>query len=298
MCIIVAKKKNVKAPTIDTLKTCFYNNSDGAGFMYVGNNGKVVIDKGYMTFKSFEKHYKKLLKKYNNFDNKNLVMHFRIGTSGSNNTKNTHPFPVTSNIEDLKKPYFLTDLGLVHNGIISDYTIRNNNTHDISDTMNFITSFLAPLYSGYKEFYINTNVMDGIEKLISSKLCLLNSKDNMYLLGNFESDKNGVLYSNGTYKTNWWSGYNYGYDSYKSTSTNELAVWENLENEYIPPKSDLLQLKNEWYISYASGKVEQAKNNLFYDLYEGDLYYETFDGELIKEASDILVLDKRGELIY
>ena len=62
MCIIVAKKKEVDLPSIDTLETCFDHNSDGAGLMYV-DNGKVVIDKGYMTFKDFKRHYEKLCKK-------------------------------------------------------------------------------------------------------------------------------------------------------------------------------------------------------------------------------------------
>ena len=54
MCIIVAKEKGQKLPSKDILKTCFNNNDDGAGFMYV-QDGKVIIDKGYMDFKSFYK---------------------------------------------------------------------------------------------------------------------------------------------------------------------------------------------------------------------------------------------------
>ena len=80
MCIIVAKEKGQKLPSKDILKTCFERNNDGAGLMYVQDN-KVVIDKGYMTFKSFYKRIKKLQKRFNSdLTDKALVFHFRIGT--------------------------------------------------------------------------------------------------------------------------------------------------------------------------------------------------------------------------
>ena len=66
MCIIVVKDKNKPLPKLEYLKNCFENNPDGMGFMYLKNN-KVIIDKGYMTYKSFEKRFDKLCKKFNNF---------------------------------------------------------------------------------------------------------------------------------------------------------------------------------------------------------------------------------------
>ena len=57
MCIIIAKNRNGRLPSEEELKTSFEYNSDGAGFMYI-DNGKVVIDKGYMTYDSFIKHPK------------------------------------------------------------------------------------------------------------------------------------------------------------------------------------------------------------------------------------------------
>ena len=55
MCIIIAKDKIGRLPKEEELKQAFDYNDDGAGFMYV-ENGKVVIDKGYMTYDSFIKH--------------------------------------------------------------------------------------------------------------------------------------------------------------------------------------------------------------------------------------------------
>ena len=122
MCIIVAKDKKTKLPKEEYLRNCFESNDDGAGFMYV-DNGKVIIDKGYMKYDKFIKHYHELCKKYNNFKNKALVMHFRIGTAGENSKANTHPYPITRHRKPLHKTFVKTDLGVVHNGIIHDYII-------------------------------------------------------------------------------------------------------------------------------------------------------------------------------
>ena len=52
MCIIIAKNKNNRLPKKAELEYSFNHNHDGAGFMYP-DNGKVIIDKGYMTFEKF-----------------------------------------------------------------------------------------------------------------------------------------------------------------------------------------------------------------------------------------------------
>ena len=107
MCIIVAKEKGKQLPSKKILETCFDNNHDGAGLMYVKNN-QVVIDKGYMTFKDFYKRVKELKKEFNSdLTDKAIVFHFRIGTSGENDKKTTHPFPISNNSEDLRKTFYL-----------------------------------------------------------------------------------------------------------------------------------------------------------------------------------------------
>ena len=51
MCIILHKPINIQLPDIQTLETCYNNNSDGAGFMYQ-HDKRVHIQKGFMTFSS------------------------------------------------------------------------------------------------------------------------------------------------------------------------------------------------------------------------------------------------------
>lgn len=309
MCIIVAKDKKAKLPANDILNTCFYNNGDGAGFMYV-DNGKVVIDKGYMTLKSFKKHYKKLCEKYNNFDNKSLVIHFRIGTSGSNSVKNCHPFPVDENIKNLQKPYFLTDLGIAHNGIIRDY-IPAKNDIDISDTQNFIYKFLSQMKKISKDFYKNKGIMDGIENLIASKLCLLNANDELYYVGDFIED-NGIMYSNSTYKYSYWSEYNkmwgtsstskntsYPLEKYDDFDDDDYFELEHKYNDEYVYEDDLVKLQKGWYYTTLDGtKKEVTENNLYIDKYEGNIYEQNVLGDYIKRADDVFLYDKNGEELY
>ena len=223
MCIIIAKNKTDRLPTESELKTSFTKNSDGGGFMYV-DNGKVIIDKGYMNWEKFYRHYKTLCKKYHNFKGKSLVIHCRIGTSGTNSKINCHPYPISDNVNYLHKLYFKTDLGLAHNGIINEYNPTNNEKKlDINDTQNFIRKYLSPLKNEYNDFYKSEYIDKGIKSLIGwSKLALLDKDDTLTLIGNFVEDNN-LSFSNTTYKE-----YKY---NYSSNNIKEYNSYEDYIND-------------------------------------------------------------------
>ena len=277
MCIIVAKEKGQKLPSKDILKTCFERNNDGAGLMYVQDN-KVVIDKGYMTFKSFYKRIKKLQKRFNSdLTDKALVFHFRIGTSGENDKATTHPFPISSNSDDLRKTYFKTDLGMAHNGIISNYVYGDN----LSDTQNFVKDFVSVLKELNKKFYLNNKVMEIISNeanISSNKLCFLDNKENIYWYGDKVID-NGVIYSNTTYKP-------YTYKSYRSYSY-DYDYWygKDYKSSYSKPKTK----------SYTIDDF--IKNRVEYELLQVGDYYQTNEtfGEYVK-ANDTIIIDKDHNL--
>lgn len=286
MCIIVAKNKLTKLPKETYLQNCFDNNPDGAGFMYT-KNGRVIIDKGYMTFRSFIKRYHKLCKRFNNFENKALVMHFRIGTAGANSPQNTHPYPVTDNKKLLHKTYVKTGLGVVHNGIISQYNPEKH-IKDVNDTQNFIMKYLYPLYSNYRTFYKNEFIMDGISDITNSRLVFLDTNDTLSFVGEFEKDENGVLYSNSTYKTDWYSYYNkYYYGDYVKDEEDK----PNYETE--------LQLEPNWYISVEGKEFEKVGDRqIIYDYYSGFLYEIDDVGDTIRELGwDAEIFDENGEEI-
>lgn len=240
MCIIVAKDKKAKLPKKEYLENCFNNNSDGAGLMYV-DKGEVVIEKGFMTYKDFEKKYDSLCKKYNNFKNKCLVMHFRIGTQGNNDAHTCHPFPISSKHNKLRKAYIRTDVGMVHNGIISDYTStsRYASMHPtdklLSDTQLFIRYCVASFKSLNRQFYKNKQVMDYLNTILDGdKAVFLSNEDKLYTLGDFIKE-DGVLYSNDTYSYDysWYYTRHYG-SQYWSNYNKDFAYEEKDDDtEYL-----------------------------------------------------------------
>ena len=169
MCVIIAKTKTQKAPKIETLENCFINNPDGAGFMYTDNK-KVIIDKGYMTKDDFLKRYKYLLKKYNNFENKSLIVHCRISTSGKIEKAFCHPYAITTDFLKMKQIRIKCNIALAHNGILTDYTPKDKNTND---TMQYIQKFIFKKYKQKRLFKKDTIEMIKETRL---KICDSNTK--------------------------------------------------------------------------------------------------------------------------
>ena len=294
MCIIVVKDKNKPLPKLEYLKNCFENNPDGMGFMYLKHN-KVIIDKGYMTYKSFEKRYNKLCKKFNNFKDLPLIMHFRIGTAGANSKENTHPYPISDDKRDLHKTYVKTNLGVVHNGIIYDYN-PTKHQKDINDTQNFIMNYLYPLYKNWTTFYKNDNILSGINSITDSKFAFLDSCGKIKLVGKFETDEDGILYSNSNYKSNWYYSYRYMYDDeyYLPSKYNKADDTSNKISDY----SYDLQLEPTWYYSIRGGELKLVGDrDLIYDYYTELLYEITEDGIYREIGEEVDIFDENGEEI-
>ena len=222
MCVIIAKDKNDRLPTIKELKQCFDHNPDGAGFMYT-DNGKVVIDKGYMKWSSFIEHYEKLVTKYDNFKGKCLVIHCRIGTSGGRNVHNTHGYPLTNKIEYMQKTYVKCNVGLMHNGIISDYLPEEDY---YNDTQEYIKSFVYNLQYFDRQFYKRKYFRDMIQDTSKSKWAILDKDDNLYKIGVY-SVENGLAFSNLYHKYTYT--YSYGYSSTgkatQDVDTKQFRLW-------------------------------------------------------------------------
>lgn len=293
MCIIIAKRKNGRIPTESELKYAFEYNNDGGGFMYV-DNGKVVIDKGYMKYNDFIKHYKKLLIKYNNFVGKSLVIHCRIGTSGNNTKGNTHPYTISDSIKTLKKTNLKSDIGIVHNGIIRSYETTGNH----NDTQEFIMKYLYPIYSNYKDFYKNKYITSGIEEITNSKFVILDTKDNIYKIGDFIEDK-GLYFSNNSYLP---PSYNYGfYGKYYEYFPEDNIEVENFNDSYnyVCDNEDLYPLDSEWYIDYyGNGNTERIGNkDLYINLETLDLL-EFKNGSFDLIAKNPIVYDETFQEIF
>lgn len=298
MCIIVAKEKGIEIPSKEILETCFRRNPDGAGFMYVKDN-KVIIDKGYMDFKSFYKRLTKLDKKLKLKD-KALVMHFRIGTHGKNDRSTTHPFPISNNDSDLKQTYFTTDLGMAHNGIIPKYDYEE----DMSDTQLFIRDVVSILKGLNKKFYKNKETLDMLKRVCTSKLAFLDVKENIIYVGDFVKDDNGVRYSNTTYKPLDYACLTY-YDSKWKDYEYPTTYHKNdyLYDEYEDPYEDYEEyeiedfVRNKDYTLLKRGDLVEMSDSTTWEVEENDTYfytggdiYEYYGGYLSLIATDTILL--------
>lgn len=187
MCIIAIKPKNVKMFNKKTIETMFINNPDGAGFMYYDSKlKKVIIKKGFMTLKELTSELDK-----HDFTKTNLILHFRIGTSGKNDKLNCHPYPIYQ-VNGLNVK---TDLGMAHNGILYNYIPYKGCS--INDTQLFIHEVLRKLD---KEFLNDKDKTFLIQEIIgTNKLAFLDKNNKVSLIGDFIED-NGYIYSNNSYK--------------------------------------------------------------------------------------------------
>ena len=176
MCIAILNTKKAGKLPKSQIKNSWDNNNMGAGLLWNEKNKLSV-------FKTYD--YDEYIEKYNEIrDNKevgNIVLHFRIATSGYNGTQNLHPFLVNDN------------LGFVHNGVI-----KGLGNKDFSDTYEFNDML--------KKFKHNFTSCDMTKYFISeyigySKLVFLDS-DDKYTIINEELGKwtDGNWYSNDSYK--------------------------------------------------------------------------------------------------
>lgn len=272
MCIAAYSIKGNPIPNDDILKTCFRNNSDGAGFAFNTDNHQVQIIKGFMTFESFITALHEYDEKYSLKD-RGVLIHFRITTHGGTNPSNCHPFPVSNSEKHLKKLKFVSNYACVHNGIISLTADRKS---DISDTMIFVKDYLSKISSNKGWFYNKKNI-ELIEALIDSKMAILNGNGEIIATSGFHKGADGNYYSNTSYKTSYYSLYDYGfYDDWYSY---------DIDSKSVELECPLMRLKKGEIVFYDDGRTEEYEvgfHNL-YPLYltkEGDIYGDFADSEV------------------
>jgi predicted glutamine amidotransferase len=231
MCIIAIKPAGIKMPATTTIENMWYNNRDGAGLMYA-TGGTVHIEKGFMTLKDFKAALKRLEKSIDT-TNTPIILHFRITTHGGTSPGNCHPFPVTEKLPLLQMTKSKAPLAVAHNGMIDIEPSRK----DISDTMEYILSQLAPLYQLRKDFYKQPAGKKLIYNAIKSKMAFLDGTGRIETVGDFVTDENGMLYSNTSYKArtvyyNWDIWEDYSLQWYESKH-GKYMTWLTEEDGYI-----------------------------------------------------------------
>lgn len=192
MCIIIYKRKKLDMPSLDILENCFENNPNGAGFMYRVDN-KIHISKGYMTY---DKLIEALLKVQEtvNLKRTDLVIHFRISTTGSSVPENCHPFPLSNKIADLKALNIECNRAIAHNGILEGYAGFHSKDTDLSDT-----AYFAKMLSGVNDRFVEA-VID--QHSLTSRFVYMSGRGKVIVFGMTkipDGDGKGLWVSNNTY---------------------------------------------------------------------------------------------------
>ena len=95
----------------------------------------------------------------------------------------------------LLKTNNITDVGVCHNGIIPISAPDN-----MSDTMQYIAEKLYYYQKLQKDFYVQKSYMKRIEQEIQSKMVFLTGTGDIFKIGEFISEDDGMVYSNTSYK--------------------------------------------------------------------------------------------------
>jgi hypothetical protein len=168
-----------KQVTYDHVKTCFDNNSDGAGYAF-NTDGVVVLHKAFFDLDKFWKHYWLDSRR---FKGSTFMLHFRIATSGHKDAVNAHPFRINPN------------LVFSHNGVISNLTYSDKTKSDTYALMTILKD-LPP------DFYKNQNILTLLSLGIGwSKLVFLDGEGKYSFVNEDKGFWNeGIWYSNENYK--------------------------------------------------------------------------------------------------
>ena len=269
MCIAILKTKK-GIITDSALRNSFISNPDGSGIAYTVNN-QLIIEKGIFDIDEFVNAVRKAEKICDN----NMLIHCRIGTSGSKNELNTHPF------------YVNDDVCLMHNGIL-DISVPSYSK--INDTQIYINRYLKGLNKSM--LMHSKNLHKLIENSIGkrNKFVLMDNKGYYKILNEKAGQwENNVWYSNTSYT------YNLFYDDVSYISEDELSEEEKEEilwtiyNADIPEfeylgEFPIYDRKRKLLLSSDNMQWVENKNLVFLEddlLYE----YELRRAEILKETA-------------
>lgn len=229
MCIILTCEKSCR-PDSTTISTCFSNNPDGAGIMWV-EDGRVQTSKGFMDKRSLEDAIESVPM------DSPLVIHMRIATSGGIDVGTCHPFPVSRDVEILHAPDVECNAAVMHNGVILGEP--TDDKHGISDTVHFVSHTIADMWR--KDNHVTRKMRRRImDEAPGNRFAILTSDGTVYRLGHgWESVSHGIEASNGTWRYtkhlyyDWgryadgW-GYSDGWDCWGGTAYDDMKDFETL----------------------------------------------------------------------
>lgn len=271
------------------MRQCWINNPDGAGFAFA-HDGNVFIKKGFMTWDAFIDSFNYWNKRID-FKNKGMLIHFRIATHGGTNRSMTHPFPIETDEGALSKPEYITNYAVIHNGIISLTSSKASKSQGLSDTAIFIRDYLS-LIAKNKKWFNNPHNIQLIEKLIDSKMAILDRFGNIKMTSGFDAD-NGVYYSNKTYQDNYFR------------KSNKATYWNNVYSGYDYDDEDYYEYYYNYYKDKEDEKGKSSVKTTKYNTSTG--HYDTVRhiplmkariGDTIEYDAGSIAVTRREDCLY
>jgi glutamine amidotransferase len=182
MCIAILQPKG-KEVSSECLEESWKSNPDGAGLAY-SENGVLKIYKELYSFDNFYKEYREVMERAKS----NMLVHFRIGTSGEKDEINCHPHIANS------------DMVVIHNGIFRCVDVPKDSP--ISDTAIFTRDIIQPLYNLNPNFMECELVTKMLEHYIgTNKVVLMNAKGDYRIINEKQGHwEDGIWYSNYSYR--------------------------------------------------------------------------------------------------
>lgn len=239
MCLLIAQPKGARVSK-QSLNTAYWNNPDGCGYAFIDRKTKTIVTKRYMKWSEFWPNYKADWTKHGK--QSPFIVHFRLATHGTTSVDNAHPFEVKTDKGDTV---------FAHNGIIS-INIPKEYKH-MSDTAMFGMMYLDYLPDDWVD---NPAIVELVEEYLGqgNKIALLTTADTekeLYILNDWlgHEDKRGVWFSNHSYETSKYKGWN----SKGKDSKGYVWAWtEDTYQGYVDkPKKTKKEIESEDELAYA-----------------------------------------------
>jgi predicted glutamine amidotransferase/DNA-directed RNA polymerase subunit RPC12/RpoP len=240
MCIAIVNEAGVELPDKATLKRCWRDNPDGAGYAYLTEDNQWHVKKGLMSWDAFWESFtaEKFTKDHT------VAIHFRVGTAGRTPSTAwqgvlgggaehcTHPFPIADNQLELDQLEYTTRNIIMHNGVVG------RGEGPLSDTQVMIRDITSVLFKyaekDEKVFNIMDNLMDSGVRYKGSRWWIGHG-DNYVMMGGWEEAEDGNFYSHDGYLPDkeWWKKNKYAYESqfpglfYNDTNDTSMTLIQN-----------------------------------------------------------------------
>lgn len=183
MCVAILQGKG-KTLNNAQLSSGWKINSDGGGFAYIGKDGKVQIETGYLKYDDFAKAYERITDKYG--ENGPMLVHMRIRSAGGMGRKNCHPFRIKGG-------------AMCHNGTMF-YPDRAGSSKD-DDTYKSDTRIFAEAFHNILDLASVKKAEEDIMRAvgINNKLLFLYDEGDYHIMNERAGFwKEGIWFSNGS----------------------------------------------------------------------------------------------------